>query len=155
MLCAACADLGTALRLRFDGIVTFEADPRVDAYIDALPPWQAALCRELRALVHLADEEVVETIKRTDRPYFTMQGNICALLAAKDHVNLFLYDGAIVPDPAGIITGGHDNSSARTIAFRQGDMVNDDALLVMLRQIIANNRAGGWRKIKKTLPPTP
>ncbi len=84
-------------------------DPRVDAYIDALPAWQADLCRELRAVVHRADDDVVETIKRTDRPYFTLQGNICALLAAKDHVNLFLYDGAIVPDPAGIITGGHDN----------------------------------------------
>jgi hypothetical protein len=31
------------------------------------------------------------------------------LLAAKDHVNVFLYDGAIVPDPEGIITGGLDN----------------------------------------------
>jgi len=25
---------------------------------------------------------------------------------------------------------------------------------VMLRQIIANNRAGGWRKIKSAAPPT-
>ena len=48
-----------------------------------------------------------------------------------------------------MITGGHDNTTARTIAFRQGDTVNATALLVMLRQIIANNRAGGWRKIKK------
>jgi len=39
----------------------------------------------------------------------------CAFLAAKDHLNLFLYDGAIVPDPEGIITGGHNNcASART-----------------------------------------
>jgi hypothetical protein len=123
-------------------------DPRVDAYIDGLPDWQAAICRELRGLVHEADAEVVETIKRTDRPYFTLHGNICALLAARDHVNLFLYDGAIVADPEGIITGGHDNTTARTIAFRQGDSVNATPLLVMLRQIIANNRAGGWRKLK-------
>ena len=50
-----------------------------------------------------------------------LQGNICALLAAKDHVNVFLYDGAIVPDPEGIITAGHDNKTARTVAFRQGE----------------------------------
>ena len=129
--------------------MTSTADPRVDAYIDALPEWQASLCRDLRAVVHDADDEVVETIKRTDRPYFTLQGNVCALLAAKDHVNLFLYDGAIVPDPAGIITGGLDNATARTIAFRQGDAINREALLAMLRQIIANNRAGGWRTLKK------
>ncbi len=130
-------------------------DPRVDAYLDGLPAWQADICRELRALVHAADDEVVETIKRTDRPYFTLQGNVCALLAAKDHVNLFLYDGAIVEDPAGLITGGHDNTTARTIAFRQGDAVPSAPLLVMLRQIIANNRAGGWRRIKAGRSPGP
>jgi hypothetical protein len=127
----------------------FVADPRVDAYIDALPEWQRAICREVRELVHAADPEVTETIKFRDRPYFVLQGNVCALLAAKDHVNVFLYDGAIVPDPEGIITGGHDNTTGRTIAIRQGEPINAPALTSMLRQIIANNRAGGWRKLKR------
>jgi hypothetical protein len=51
------------------------------------------------------------------RPYFVLEGNICALLATKDDVNVFLYDGAIVPDPEGIITGGHDNQTAPTVAI--------------------------------------
>ncbi|MCP9621811.1 DUF1801 domain-containing protein [Nocardia otitidiscaviarum] len=127
---------------------SYAVDPRVDAYIDALPEWQQAVCREVRELVHEADPEVVETIKRTVRPYFVLDGNICALLAAKDHVNVFLYDGAIVPDPEGIITGGHDNKTARTVAVREGEALNAPALLAMFRQIIANNRAGGWRKLK-------
>jgi hypothetical protein len=126
----------------------YAADPRVDAYIAALPDWQQAICRDVRALVHAADPDVVETIKRTDRPYFVLDGNVCALLAAKDHVNVFLYDGAIVPDPQRIITAGHANKTARTVAFRQGDPINAPALTEMFRQIIANNRAGGWRKLK-------
>jgi hypothetical protein len=93
---------------------------------------------------------VGETIKRRVQPYFVLEGNVCALLAAKDHVNLFLYDGAIVPDPEGIITGGHNNKAARTISFRQGETINRRALTAMLTQIIANNRAGGWRKLKTT-----
>ena len=124
-------------------------DPRVDAYIDALPDWQQDICRHVRDLVHGADSEVTETIKRTRQPYFVLEGNICALLAAKDHVNVFLYDGAIVPDPEGIITAGHDNKTARTVAFRRGDRVNDQALTQMFKAIIANNRAGGWRKVKE------
>jgi hypothetical protein len=128
--------------------MTYTADPRVDAFIEALPEWQQAVCREVRELVHAADPEVAETIKRTDRPYFVLNGNICALLAAKDHVNVFLYDGAIVPDPEGIITAGHDNQTARTVAFRQGEPINARALTAMFRQIIANNRAGGWRRLK-------
>lgn len=128
--------------------MAYVADPRVDAYIDALPEWQQAVCREVRDLVHAADPEVEETIKRTDRPYFVLQGNICALLGTKDHVNVFLYDGAIVPDPEGIITGGHINTTARTVAVYEGEVLNGPALTAMFRQIIANNRAGGWRKLK-------
>jgi hypothetical protein len=118
--------------------MTYETDPRVDAYIEALPDWQQAICREVRNLVHAADPEVTETIKRTTQPYFVLRGNVCALLAAKDHVNVFLYDGAIVPDPEGIITGGHDNTTARTVAIRQGETINAPALTAMFRQIIAN-----------------
>lgn len=129
--------------------MTSTADPRVDAYIDALPDWQQGICREVRELLHAADPEVSETIKRTNQPYFVLQGNVAALLAAKDHVNVFLYDGAIVPDPEGIITGGHDNTTARTVAVRRGETINARALSAMFRQIIANNRAGGWRKLKR------
>ncbi|MBV8942881.1 MAG: DUF1801 domain-containing protein, partial [Solirubrobacterales bacterium] len=101
------------------------------------------------ALIHAADPEVRETIKRTVQPYFVLKGNICALLAAKDHVNLFLYDGGIVPDPEGIITAGHNNKTARTISFRREDAINATALTAMIKRIVANNRAGGWRKIKQ------
>ena len=128
--------------------MTYVPDPRVDAYIAGLPDWQRAICQQVRELVHSVDPAVSETIKRTIRPYFVLEGNICALLATKDHVNVFLYDGAIVPDPAGIITGGHDNSTARTIAFYEDDTVNAAALAAMFGQIVTNNRAGGWRRIK-------
>ena len=129
--------------------MTHAKDPRVDAYIDGLPEWQQTICHQVRDLVHAADPEVSETIKRTRQPYFVLQGNICALLAAKDHVNVFLYDGGIVPDPDGIITAGHDNKTARTVAVREGEAINAPALSAMFRQIIANNRAGGWRKLKR------
>jgi hypothetical protein len=127
----------------------YQSDARVDLYIDGLPDWQQSICRQVRDLVHAADHEVTETIKFTNRPYFVLQGNICALLAAKDHVNVFLYDGAIVSDPEGIITAGHENTTARTVSFRRGETVNAPALKAMFKQIIANNRAGGWRKLKR------
>ena len=126
----------------------YRRDPGVDAALQSLPEWQRDVCQEVRDLVHQVDPEVEETIKRGDRPYFVLEGNICALLAAKDHVNVFLYDGAIVPDPEGIITGGHDNSTARTVAVYQGQEVPAEPLAAMFRQIMANNRAGGWRRIK-------
>lgn len=125
-----------------------EEDPRVDAYIDSLPQWQQAICREVRELVHAADPDVEETIKRTVQPYFVLQGNVCALLSAKDHVTVFLYDGGLAPDPECIITGGHGNSTGRMIAIREGEPINAPALTEIFRHIIADNRRGGWRKLK-------
>ena len=126
----------------------YTKDPRVDAYIDGLPDWQQEICRQVRDLAHAADPELEETIKRTRQPYFVLQGTVCALLAAKDHVNVFVYDGGLAPDPHGIITAGHGNSTARTVAVRHGEQVPAEALLEMLRAVVADNRAGGWRRIK-------
>jgi hypothetical protein len=128
--------------------MTYEKDPRVDNYIDALPGWQQAICHEVRDLIHAADPEIEETIKRTVQPYFVLDGNVAALLAAKDHVTVFLYDGGLAPDPDGIITGGHGNETGRMIAIHQGEPINRPAMTALFRAIIADNRAGGWRKLK-------
>ena len=125
-----------------------ERDRRVDDYIDPLPEWQREICRRVRELVHEADPQVEETIKRTVQPYFVLEGNVCALQSTKNHVNVFLYDGGLAPDPEGIITDGHQNSTGRQIKIHEGEPINEPALLEIFRSIIADNRAGGWRKLK-------
>ena len=88
----------------------YQTDPRVDDYLATLPDWQQNVCRQVRDLVHSADPEVIETIKRTKQPYFVLYGNICALLGTKDHLNIFIYD-PIAPDPEGIINQGQGNQT--------------------------------------------
>ena len=132
--------------------MSVRVDSRVDDDISALPDWQQAFCQEVRRLVHDADPEVCETIKRSVRPYFVLQGNICALLATKDHVNVFIYD-PIAADPHGIISQGHGNATARSVQIYRGEQINGPALLALFRAVIANNRAGGWRRIKASQPP--
>ena len=126
---------------------TYQTDMRVDAYIQTLPGWQQNVCNRIRELVHAADPDVTETVKRTNRPYFMLEGNICALLGAKDHLNIFVYD-PIAPDPEGIINQGQGNLTARSIQVRQGETINERALLNLFKAVIANNRAGGWRKLQ-------
>ncbi len=99
-------------------------------------------------MTYTADPDVSETIKRTDRPYFVLEGNICALLAAKDPVNIFIYD-PIAPDPEGIINQGHGNQTARAIQVHRGETVNKQAFITLIQAVVANNRAGGWRKLKR------
>ena len=119
----------------------------MDAYIDTLPQWQRAVARRVRELVHEADPDVEEVIKRRVQPYFVLDGNVCALLGARDHLNVFVYD-PIAPDPHGLINQGHGNSTARGIQIRPGDELDEAALVELFRAVIANNRAGGWRRLR-------
>ena len=124
------------------------AHPGVDTYIDRLPPWQRDICTELREIIWEADPDITETIKRSVQPYFVLDGNVCALLATRDHINLFLYDPT-VPDPDGIINQGEGNKTARAIQIYRGNLINHAPLLAVLRAIVSNNRAGGWRRIQR------
>jgi hypothetical protein len=127
--------------------MTSARDPRVDAYIEGLSGWQQSICNRVRELIREADPEIEETIKRTVQPYFVLHGNVAALLATKDHVNVFLYD-PVAPDPEGIITAGHDNKTGRQIAIYRDTQLNERAFVALIRAIAANNRAGGWRKLE-------
>lgn len=40
------------------------------------------------------------------------------------------------------------NATARAIQIRQGDPIHDAGMLALFRAVIANNRAGGWRKVQ-------
>jgi hypothetical protein len=121
-------------------------DPRVDGYISGLPDWQQEICHRVREIVHSADPEVEETIKRRVQPYFVLNGNVCALLAAKDHVNVFVYD-PVAPDPHGVINQGHGNATARSVQIHRDEEIDAPGLRALLQAVIANNRAGGWRKL--------
>src|SRR5258706_9671062 len=63
-------------RESYRGTAAYTADPRIHAYIDALPVWQQAICRQLTALVHAAHPEGTQPIKRNRQPYFVLRGNI-------------------------------------------------------------------------------
>ena len=128
--------------------MTGSRDPRVDAYLASLPAWQRETLSRVREALHRADPEMTETIKRTVQPYFVLNGNVAAFLAARDHVNVFVYDGGLVPDPHGLVTAGHGNQTARTIGFREGDVVPEEPLVEFFSRLVADNRAGGWRTLK-------
>ena len=123
-------------------------DVRVTTFISALPPWQKRVCTQIRQLIHEAEPTIEEVIKRTDRPYFVLKGNICALQATTDHLNIFIYD-PIAPDPEKIINQGHTNKTARAIQIYEGELLNKRALKNLIKAVAKNNRAGGWRKLCK------
>ncbi len=121
-------------------------DVRVDSFINSLPSWQKAICTYVRLLIHEAEPEIEETIKRKDRPYFVLQGNICAFQATKDHMNIFIYDPT-VSDPEHIINQGEGNVTAKSIQIYEGQEINEGAFKNIIKEVARNNQAGGWRKL--------
>jgi hypothetical protein len=122
--------------------------PRVTGSIDAFPGWQADLARRIRELVHEAEPEILEEVRYGNRPYFLCHGVVCAMQATKDHLSVFLYEGGLAPDPAGIITHGFGNATGRTIKLYGADALDERAFLELVRWIATTNRSGGWRRLK-------
>lgn len=120
---------------------------QITTFIENLPSWQKDICAEVRQLIHEAEPDIEETIKRDGRPYFVLSGNVCALQATKNHINVFIYD-PIAPDPEHIINQGHENQTARSIQIYEDDIINKDAFKNLMHAVANNNRAGGWRKIR-------
>jgi hypothetical protein len=121
---------------------------QVDQFINNLPDWQKGICARVRLLIHQAEPDVEETVKRRDRPYFVLSGNVCAFQAAKDHVNVFIYDPT-APDPTSIINQGHGNKTARSIQIYEGQKIDEKAFKALVRAVVKNNRRGGWRSLKQ------
>jgi hypothetical protein len=120
----------------------------VDQVVGALPDWQREICERVRELIHEAEPEIEETIKFRDRPYFVCHGNVCALLATKDHVDVFIYD-PIAPDPHHVVNQGEGNKTARAVQIRPGDGLDEAAFKDLIAAVVANNRAGGWRRLQQ------
>ena len=88
----------------------------------------------------------IDGLTPRDQFAFVLDGNVAAFLGTKNHLNVFIYD-PIAPDPTGLINQGHGNATARSIQIFEGDQPDETALLALFRAVIANNRAGGWRKL--------
>ena len=54
-----------------------------------------------------------------------------------------------LPDPEGMINQGQGNSAARAIQVYEGEPIKKRALLNLFKAVIANNRAGGWRRLRR------
>ena len=51
-------------------------------------------------------------------------------------------------DPHGVINQGHGNATARVLQIYRGNPIDQPALLEIFQAVIANDRAGGWRRIQ-------
>src|SRR3954454_17448543 len=119
------------------------ADPSpselIDARIDELADWRGELLRRLRALVHDADPDVVETWKWRGLPTWEHDGIICTGETYKKVVKMTFFKGASLDDPAGLFNSSLEGKVRRAIDIKEDDQIDEDALKSLIREAVALN----------------
>ena len=113
-----------------------EASDQIDTYIGALSGWQQVTVSELRQLIHEALPGITEEWK-WGTPVFSQGRPICAVGTFKDHVKINFFNGARLPDPAGLFNAGLEAKTSRAIDLREGEAFDREALRALLQTALS------------------
>lgn len=111
----------------------------IDEMIVKMSDWRGETLAKLREVIHAADPDVVEDVRwrRPANPIgsavFEHDGIVCIGVILKERVRLGFWDGASLPDPRGLYNARLDGKKSRAIDFREGDDLQEDALMVLIR----------------------
>ena len=115
----------------------------IDGRIEELGDWRGEMLARLRALIHQADPDVVETWKWRGVPVWEHDGMICTGETYKSVVKLTFAKGAALPDPAGLFNSSLEGNTRRAIDFSEGADIDAAALKALVRAAIALNKSKG------------
>jgi hypothetical protein len=127
------------------------ASQLIDVKIAKLGDWRSETFERLRALIHEADPNVVETLKwakasnRSGVPVFEHDGILCTGETYKDKVKLTFAQGAAIPDASGLFNSSLEGNVRRAIDFQEGDKINEKAFKALIRAAVAHNTAKAKR----------
>ncbi|MGN6460536.1 MAG: DUF1801 domain-containing protein [Pseudolabrys sp.] len=116
------------------------ASAEIDARIKELGDWRGATLKRVRAIIHKADPDVVETWKWRGVPVWEHDGIICTGETYKAAVKLTFAKGAALDDPAKLFNASLDGNVRRAIDIHEGDEINEKALTALIRAAVALNQ---------------
>lgn len=112
----------------------------IDTRIAALADWRGPMLARVRALIHEALPDVVETWKWRV-PVWELGGILCTGEAYKQAVKLTFPKGAALPDPSGLFNASLEGNARRAIDLKEGAVIDADAFKTLLRAAAAQNAA--------------
>ena len=116
------------------------ASAHIDARIRELGDWRGAMLKHVRAIIHKADPDVVETWKWRGVPVWEHDGIICTGETYKAAVKLTFARGAALDDPAKLFNASLDGNVRRAIDLHEGEKVDEKALTALIRAAVALNQ---------------
>lgn len=126
------------------------ASERISDRIAGLGDWRGDTLARMRQLIHDAAPDVVEEWKWMGTPVWSHTGILCTGETYKDKVKLTFAKGASLRDPTGLFNASLDGNVRRAIDIQQGDAVDADAFIALIREAVALNAAGKSKAAKKT-----
>lgn len=111
---------------------------QIQEYLDTLTDWRGDLVREFRTLIQAHFPELVEEWK-WKTPLWSWQGNVVAAGVFKDHVKLNFFKGALIEDQS-VFNAGLDAKQTRGIDYSEGDSLNAESLIPLLKAAVALNQ---------------
>ena len=117
------------------------ASERIDERIRALDDWRGKTLARVRALIHDADPEVVETWKWRGVPVWEHAGILCTGETYKAVVKFTFAKGAALPDPTGLFNASLEGGTRRAIDIPEGGTVDAEAFKALIRAAVALNGA--------------
>ena len=126
-----------------------DASAEIDAIIAGIGDWRGERLAHVRALIHRADPDVVETIKWRKPtnpdgvPTFEHDGIICTFGAYKDKAKVTFGDGAQLPDPDGVFNASLGGRAMRAIDMTRTHELDADAFVELFRAAVAHNTGPG------------
>jgi len=112
---------------------------RIDARIEELGDWRAALLARIRKLIKRADPDVVEEWKWRGVPVWYHDGMICTGETYKSVVKMTFAKGASLEDPSRLFNSSLDGNTRRAIDFHEGDKIDEKALTALIRAAVQLN----------------
>ena len=111
----------------------------IDDRIRELADWRGAVLARIRAVIRKADADVVEEWKWRGVPVWSHAGIICTGETYKQVVKMTFARGAALDDPAGLFNASLEGNTRRAIDLREGDVIDESALKVLVREAVALN----------------
>lgn len=125
------------------------ASELIDQRIADLGDWRGAMLAHVRALIKQAIPDIVEEWKWRGVPVWEKNGILCTGETYKAVVKLTFAKGASIEDPAGLFNASLDGNVRRAIDLKQGDRIDEEAFVTLVRRAAELNLAKSMPKKRR------
>ena len=113
----------------------------IDSRIAELGDWRGETLARIRALIHEAVPQVIETWKWRGVPVWEHDGIICTGETYKAVVKLTFAKGAALDDPQHLFSASLEGNTRRAIDIHDGETLDAQAFKALVRAAVALNAA--------------